>query len=220
MSDYEGTQSEAGNGHEGSSNSPAPVRQGEEQAHQGVSVQDHGIFFRMLDAILTCFQPYAPSGPRMNVAKELKSLGALEFRGKVEGSLVAADLWLNDVRNLGKIANEYKLWFHIDAAHTGNYCICPEFRHFLNRVELASSLNMNPHKWLKPKQGIDFSKLNRKLLDAINYSGRAFMTQGVVAGIYANRCVVGATLTEERHMNDLWILIQEKAQLVLLQCSQ
>ncbi|KAE8673132.1 Tyrosine/DOPA decarboxylase 2 [Hibiscus syriacus] len=235
---------------------------------------------------------------------------------------------VDPIADLGKIANEYKLWLHIDAAHAGNSCICPEFRHFLNGVELASSLSMNPHKWfltnmdccflwlkeprflidslssnpeylenkasksngvvdykdwqvtlsrrfrslklwivirrigaenlmqhirsdvslakkfealvkqddrfeivvprrialvlfrLKPKQGLDGSELNRKLLDAINYSGRAFMTQGVVAGVYAIRCVVGATLTEERHMNDLWSLIQEKAQLVLFQCSQ
>ncbi|KAK8541787.1 hypothetical protein V6N13_137622 [Hibiscus sabdariffa] len=72
---------------------------------------------------------------------------------------------------------------------------------------------------LKPKHGLDGNELNRKLLDAINSSGRAFLTQGVVAGIYAIRCVVGATLTEERHMKDLWNLIQEKARLVLLQCS-
>ncbi|KAE8679768.1 Tyrosine/DOPA decarboxylase 2 [Hibiscus syriacus] len=235
---------------------------------------------------------------------------------------------VDPIADLGKIANEYKLWLHIDAAHAGNACICPEFRHFLDGVELASSLSMNPHKWfltnmdccclwlkeprflidslssnpeylennasksnvvvdykdwqvtlsrrfralklwivirrigvenlmhhirsdvnlakqfealikeddrfeivvprrialvlfrLKPEQGLDGSELNRKLLDAINYSGRAFMTQGTVSGIYAIRCVVGATLTEERHMNDLWSLIQEKAQLVLFQCSQ
>ncbi|GMI63434.1 aromatic aldehyde synthase [Hibiscus trionum] len=234
---------------------------------------------------------------------------------------------VDSIGELGRVANEYKLWLHIDAAHAGNACICPEFRYFLDGVELASSLSMNPHKWfltnmdccclwlkeprflidslssnpeylennasksnvvvdykdwqvtlsrrfralklwivirrhgvenlmrhirsdvelakqfealiaederfeivvprrivlvlfrLKPKHGLDGNELNRKLLDAINCSGRAFLTQGVVGGIYAIRCVVGATLTEERHMKDLWSLIQEKARLVLLQYS-
>ncbi|KAK8507850.1 hypothetical protein V6N11_045939 [Hibiscus sabdariffa] len=72
----------------------------------------------------------------------------------------------------------------------------------------------------KPKHGLDDSELNRKLLDAINSSGEAFLTQGVVAGIYAIRCVVGATLTEECHVKDLWSLIQEKARILLLQYNQ
>ncbi|KAE8713342.1 Tyrosine/DOPA decarboxylase 2 [Hibiscus syriacus] len=235
---------------------------------------------------------------------------------------------VDPIAELGQVANEYKLWLHIDAAHAGSACICPEFRHFLDGVELASSLSMNPHKWfltnmdccclwlkephflidslsynpeylennptksnvvvdykdwqvtlsrrfralklwivirrhgvenlmhhirsdvelakqfealitederfeivvprrivlvffrLKPKHGLDGNELNRKLLDAINSSGRAFLTQGVVAGIYAIRCVVGATLTEERHMKDLWSLILEKARFILHQCSQ
>ncbi|KAE8695160.1 hypothetical protein F3Y22_tig00110733pilonHSYRG00255 [Hibiscus syriacus] len=43
MLDYEGSRSEAGDGvNEGSSNSCAPVRQGEEQTPHGVPLQDHG----------------------------------------------------------------------------------------------------------------------------------------------------------------------------------
>ncbi|KAE8673464.1 UPF0051 protein ABCI8 [Hibiscus syriacus] len=54
--------------------------------------------FRTLNAIPTCFQPLAPSTLRVNVAKELKGLGSLEFKGEGEEGLVAADLWLNDVK--------------------------------------------------------------------------------------------------------------------------
>ncbi|KAE8691870.1 hypothetical protein F3Y22_tig00110865pilonHSYRG00217 [Hibiscus syriacus] len=43
-------------------------------------------------------QPHAPSAPRMNIVKELKGLGAPEFKGEVEEDTVAADLWLNDVK--------------------------------------------------------------------------------------------------------------------------
>ncbi len=39
-------------------------------------------------------------------------------------------------------------WLHVDAAHSGAACICPEFRPMLAGVEHADSLCFNPHKWL------------------------------------------------------------------------
>jgi aromatic-L-amino-acid decarboxylase len=39
-------------------------------------------------------------------------------------------------------------WLHVDAAHSGAACICPEFRTMLAGVEHADSLCFNPHKWL------------------------------------------------------------------------
>ncbi|KAJ4721196.1 Tyrosine decarboxylase [Melia azedarach] len=66
---------------------------------------------------------------------------------------------------------------------------------------------------LKPKNESNGSELNSKLLDAVNSSGRAFITHAAVGGVYVIRCAVGSTLTEERHVDDLWKLIQEKAQI-------
>ncbi|KAJ6763045.1 hypothetical protein OIU79_023731 [Salix purpurea] len=226
---------------------------------------------------------------------------------------------VDPVMDLGKIARKYNLWFHIDAAYAGSACICPEFRHYLDGIELADSLSMNPHKWLltnmdccclwvqqprllieslssnpeflknnasesnavvdykdwqialsrrfralklwivirrhgianlmfhirshvnlakrfeslvakdsrfevvvprrfslvcfrlKHNDACKASELNRKLLAAVNESGRAFMTHSVVGGLFIIRCAVGSTLIEERHVDDLWKLIQEKA---------
>lgn len=49
---------------------------------------------------------------------------------------------------LGDIALEYGMWFHVDAAFAGNACICPEVRHNLDGIEKVDSYSMNPHKWL------------------------------------------------------------------------
>ncbi|EEF26634.1 aromatic amino acid decarboxylase, putative, partial [Ricinus communis] len=69
---------------------------------------------------------------------------------------------------------------------------------------------------LKPKDGANSSdELNRRLLAMVNQSGRAFLTHGVAGGIYFIRCAIGSTLTEERHVDDLWKLIQEKAHSML-----
>jgi len=39
-------------------------------------------------------------------------------------------------------------WLHIDAAHAGAACICPEFRWMIRGIEGADSICFNPHKWL------------------------------------------------------------------------
>lgn len=39
-------------------------------------------------------------------------------------------------------------WLHVDAAHAGAACICPEYRWMLRGVEHADSICFNPHKWL------------------------------------------------------------------------
>ncbi len=41
-----------------------------------------------------------------------------------------------------------KAWLHVDAAHAGAACVCPEFRWMIAGVERADSFNFNPHKWL------------------------------------------------------------------------
>ncbi|XXG59470.1 hypothetical protein AAC387_Pa04g1550 [Persea americana] len=53
--------------------------------------------------------------------------------------------------------------------------------------------------------------LNRKLLDSINSTGRVYMTHTIVGGVYLLRFAVGATLTEERHVDAAWKLIKERA---------
>ncbi|XWS30720.1 hypothetical protein CRYUN_Cryun23aG0012700 [Craigia yunnanensis] len=218
--------------------------------------------FRLIQTSFTTEFSMSPELLRLAIENDIQSgLVPLYICATIGTTACGA---VDPIAELGKVANEYKLWLHIDAAHAGSACICPEFRHFLNGVELASSVSMNPHKWhgvanlmhhirsdvslakqfealiakddrfeivvprrlvliffrLKPKHELDNRELNCKLLDAINSSGRAFMTHGVVAGIYAIRCVIGGTLTEERHLKDLWNLIQGKARLLLLQCNE
>jgi len=41
-----------------------------------------------------------------------------------------------------------RLWVHVDAAHAGSACVCPEYRWMLEGAERADSLCFNPHKWL------------------------------------------------------------------------
>ncbi|XP_055820142.1 phenylacetaldehyde synthase-like [Solanum dulcamara] len=55
---------------------------------------------------------------------------------------------VDPLKPLCEIAKEYGIWVHIDAAYAGSACICPEFQHFLDGVEIANSFSLNAHKWL------------------------------------------------------------------------
>ncbi|MFT7639580.1 MAG: aromatic-L-amino-acid decarboxylase [Pirellulaceae bacterium] len=52
------------------------------------------------------------------------------------------------LRRTIKVAREYDLYVHIDAAWAGSAMICPELRELWDGVEGADSIVFNPHKWL------------------------------------------------------------------------
>ncbi len=55
---------------------------------------------------------------------------------------------IDPIRKIGEVAKAENCWYHIDAASLGTAMICPEFRHFIDGVELADSYAFNPHKWM------------------------------------------------------------------------
>ena len=56
---------------------------------------------------------------------------------------------------MAEVAEEYGMWFHVDAAMAGTAMVLPEMRHLWEGVERADSLVFNPHKWMGV--GFDFS---------------------------------------------------------------
>lgn len=54
----------------------------------------------------------------------------------------------DDIAEVVKIAKEFGLYTHIDAAWAGAAMICPEFRTLWAGAEGADSIVFNPHKWL------------------------------------------------------------------------
>ncbi|PQQ17545.1 tyrosine decarboxylase 1 isoform X1 [Prunus yedoensis var. nudiflora] len=59
------------------------------------------------------------------------------------------------------------------------------------------------------------TKLNLGLLDAVNSTGKIFVSHTVLSGKYLLRLAVGAPLTEERHVNAAWKLLQDEASALL-----
>jgi tyrosine decarboxylase len=55
---------------------------------------------------------------------------------------------VDPVGAVAEVAAKFSAWVHVDAAYAGSACICPEFRHHLDGVELVDSISVSPHKWL------------------------------------------------------------------------
>ncbi|KAF8007535.1 hypothetical protein BT93_K1524 [Corymbia citriodora subsp. variegata] len=59
------------------------------------------------------------------------------------------------------------------------------------------------------------NKLSHDLLDAVNSTGKIFISHTVLSGTYILRFAVGAPLTEERHVNEAWKVLQGEASKLL-----
>jgi aromatic-L-amino-acid/L-tryptophan decarboxylase len=62
---------------------------------------------------------------------------------------------LDPIQNIAAIAQQEKIWLHVDAALAGTAMILPECRWMWRGIEQADSLVLNPHKWMGV--GFDFS---------------------------------------------------------------
>ncbi|KAI8441447.1 hypothetical protein MSG28_015047 [Choristoneura fumiferana] len=54
----------------------------------------------------------------------------------------------DNLREIGAVCDKHGTWLHVDAAYAGSAFVCPEYRHWLNGVEMADSFAFNPSKWL------------------------------------------------------------------------
>ncbi|KAG2323611.1 hypothetical protein Bca52824_016824 [Brassica carinata] len=59
------------------------------------------------------------------------------------------------------------------------------------------------------------NSLNRSLLDAVNSSGKLFISHTALSGKFVLRCAIGAPLTEEKHVKEAWKVIKEEASYLL-----
>ncbi|VAH53261.1 unnamed protein product [Triticum turgidum subsp. durum] len=121
--------------------------------------QTHSTFFKACR--LAGFDPAnirsIPTGPETNYgldpAKLLEVMQADADAGLMPTYVCAtvgttSSNAVDPVGAIADVASMFNAWVHVDAAYAGSACICPEFRHHLDGVELVDSISMSPHKWL------------------------------------------------------------------------
>ncbi len=55
---------------------------------------------------------------------------------------------IDPVRAIAEVAQQNRIWLHVDAAMAGSAMILPECRWMWEGIEAADSVVLNPHKWL------------------------------------------------------------------------
>jgi len=72
---------------------------------------------------------------------------------------------IDNLEQIGKICNNYGVWYHVDAAYGGACLMNPEFSDWLKGIELSNSLIVDLHKWFSvPMASSMFITRNRNIL--------------------------------------------------------
>ena len=66
----------------------------------------------------------------------------------VAGAGTTGTLAFDPTEEIGKICQQFNLWYHVDAAYAGSAMIVPEERYLMPGLDKADSYVFNPHKWL------------------------------------------------------------------------
>ncbi|KAL2474973.1 Tyrosine decarboxylase 1 [Abeliophyllum distichum] len=86
-------------------------------------------------------------------------------------------------------------------------------RNFATVCFRISPIEIGKNQIVSKEEAIN--NFNAKLLESINESGKIYMTHAVIGGVYVMRFAVGASLTENRHVNLAWKVVQEHANALL-----
>ncbi len=102
-----------------------------------------------------CIVRFVPMDERFRMnTKELEKMLSLDKQSKLNPFLVIASAGTTDtgavdpLEEIGTLAKNYNLWYHIDAAYGGFFILTDEGKIKLKGIELADSLVIDPHKGL------------------------------------------------------------------------
>lgn len=110
---------------------------------------------------------------------------------------------LNDIAD---IAQQYKLWYHIDAAYGGFFVLTDEGKKKLEGMERSDSLVVDPHKGLFLPYGLGVILVkNRKLLQASHYYTANYMQDALTSEEEPSPAELSPELTKHFRGLRLWL---------------
>ena len=120
-----------------------------EEAHSSVGKALHVIG---VEALLVPADDHRLTGPALAAALDRAVAADPTTADDVVGVVATAGTTnaglVDDLAGVGRVAKEWNLWFHVDAAYGGAALFAPSARPRFAGMELADSFVVDPHKWL------------------------------------------------------------------------
>lgn len=86
------------------------------------------------------------------VVREDRDRGLSPFLAVATAGTTSAGI-IDPIPDIAEIADEERMWLHVDAAWGGAAALVPELRSALDGIELADSITLDAHKWLSAPMG-------------------------------------------------------------------
>ena len=112
---------------------------------------------------------------------------------------------VDPLKGIGEIAQENKLWYHIDAAYGGFFVLSESVKHLFAGIEMADSLVIDPHKGLFVPYGIGAVLIKDKEAVFHSHHYTANYMQDAISNSQINPADVSPELTKHFRGLRLWL---------------
>ncbi|MGY5850042.1 pyridoxal phosphate-dependent decarboxylase family protein [Salegentibacter sp. F14] len=116
---------------------------------------------------------------------------------------------MDPLNELGSIAQENNLWYHLDAAYGGFFILCKEKKHLFKGIERADSLAVDPHKGLFLPFGLGAVLVkDREAVFHSHHRSANYMQDAIENESEINPADVSPELTKHFRALRLWLPLQ------------
>lgn len=156
---------------------------------------------------------YIPLDSRFRIQlKDLEKQIVSDKKKKLKPFLIIASAGTTDVgavdplREIGKIARNHRLWYHVDAAYGGFFMLTEEGKKKLRGIEMSDSLVIDPHKGLFLPYGLGVVLVkDRSKLQASHYYSAHYMQDAANAKEEPSPAELSPELTKHFRGMRLWL---------------
>lgn len=115
---------------------------------------------------------------------------------------------IDPLQEIGGIAKQHNLWYHIDGAYGGFFILCDEKKELFKGIEMADSLVIDPHKSLFIPYGLGAVLIKDKEAVFHSHHYTANYMQDAIMDMQINPADVSPELTKHFRGLRLWLPLQ------------
>jgi len=112
---------------------------------------------------------------------------------------------VDPLKEIGEIAQENKLWYHVDAAYGGFFILSEDVKHLFDGIEMADSLVIDPHKGLFLPYGLGAVLIKDKEAVFHSHHYTANYMQDAVSNSQINPADLSPELTKHFRGVRMWL---------------